>query len=93
MALDNPPPPAAPRASPHPIRRAAVVIYGTFALSIITIPQSLVNWLRDKDTGGVQELALRGAEAIEAASHRAGIDMAYRRARAAFLELTGKEEN
>jgi len=93
MALDNPPRPAAPPASPHPIRAAAVVIYATFALSIATIPQSLMNWLRDKETGSVQELALRGAEAIEAASHRAGIDIAYRRARAVFLELTGKEEN
>jgi hypothetical protein len=93
MALDNPPPATAPPTSPHPIRAAAVIIYATFALSIATIPQSLVNWLRDKDTGGFQELALRGAEAIEAASHRAGIDIAYRRARAAFLELTGKEEN
>jgi hypothetical protein len=80
-------------AAPHPIRAAAVVIYGTFALLIVAIPQSLVNWLQDKEIGTIQGTLLQGAEAMQAASYRAGIDIAYRRTRAVFLELTGKQDN
>jgi hypothetical protein len=77
----------------HPVRTAAVIVYATFLLLILAIPQSLVNWLRDMDASPVQEFALRGAEAVQAASHRVGLDVPYIRARSAFFVLTGKDDN
>jgi len=79
--------------SANPLRAAAVIIYATFALLILTIPQSLTNWLRDMNENPVQQVLLQAAEAVQSASHRAGLDVAYRRARAGFYALTGKEDN
>ena len=76
-----------------PVRTAAIIIYATFALLMLTIPQSLVNWLRDMDENPVQQTLLRGAEAGQAVSRRAGLDAPYRRMRAEFYALTGKEDN
>jgi hypothetical protein len=41
----------------------------------------------------VQQVALRAADAVQSVSQRAGLDIAYRRARAGFYALTGKEDN
>jgi hypothetical protein len=91
---EEPPEAVAPsRASARPLRTAAVVIYATLALLAIAVPQSPANWLRDMKSSAIQETLLRGAEALEAASRRAGIDLPYRRARALFLAFAGKEEN
>jgi len=78
---------------PRPLRTAAIVIYATLVLLVIAIPQSLANWLRDMKSSAVQEILLRGAEGLEDASRRTGIDAPYRRARALFLAFAGKEEN
>ena len=83
--------PATP--DPHPLRTAAIVIYGTFALLVLAVPQSLVNRLNDLDESAPQQIVLRVAEAVQAASHSVGLDRAYLRARAAFLALAGKDEN
>jgi hypothetical protein len=77
----------------NPVRTAAVVIYATLALLVLTIPQSLVNWLHDMEENPVQQVLLPVAEALQAASHKASLDVTYLRARAKFLALTGKEEN
>jgi hypothetical protein len=82
-----------PEPPAHPLRTAATVIYTTFALLIATIPQSLANWVRDKETNPALRALLPIADAVEAASHGAGIDAAYRAARGIFLEWTGKGEN
>lgn len=82
-----------PAGPARPIRTAALVIYGTLALLTLTIPQSLVNWLRDMETNPVEGVVLRGAEAVQAASHAAGLDVPYLRARATFFALTGKDED
>ena len=89
------PPEEAPEAlpPPRPLRTAAIVIYATLALLAIAIPQSPANWLRDMKSSAVQETLLRGAEALEDAARRTGIDVPYRRARALFLAFAGKEEN
>ena len=79
--------------TPHPLRSAAIVIYATFALLIVAIPQSVVNWAEDKEIGPVQQVLLRGAEAVQALSESAGIPVVYREMRAVFLALTGKAEN
>jgi hypothetical protein len=77
----------------HPLRTAAIVIYATFALLIATIPQSLPNWARDKETNPALTALLAVADAVEAVSHRARLDAAYRSVRGVFLEWTGKGEN
>jgi hypothetical protein len=82
-----------PRRAANPVRTAAVIIYATFALLILTIPQSLTNWLRDMNENPLQQACLYAAEAVQSASHRVGLDVAYREARAAFHALTGKEDD
>jgi hypothetical protein len=76
----------------HVVRTAGIVIYATFLLLILAIPQSLVNRLDDMNESAVQKILLRGASAVQAASHAAGLDRPYRRARSVFLALTGKED-
>jgi len=82
--------PAARR--PCPVRTAAAIVYTTFALLILTIPQSLTNWLRDMDENPVQQVVLHAAEAVQSASQRIGLDVPYRAARATFHALTGKDD-
>ena len=84
-------PPRQPAA--NPVRTAAVIIYATFALLVLTIPQSVTNWLRDMDESPLQQACLQAADAVQSASHRVGLDVAYREARAAFHALTGKEDD
>jgi hypothetical protein len=79
--------------SARPVRSAAVIVYATFVLLILAIPQSLTNWLRDMNENPVQQVALRAADAVQSVSQRVGLDIAYRRARAGFYALTGKEDN
>jgi hypothetical protein len=76
----------------RPVRTAAMVIYATFALLILTIPQSLPNWLRDMEENPVQQVLLRAASGVQAAAQAVGLDVPYRRARAAFHAWTGKED-
>jgi hypothetical protein len=77
----------------HTVRVAAVIIYATLGLLILTIPQSLPNWLRDMEENPVQLALLHAADAVQAASQAVGLDVPYRRARAAFHALTGKEDD
>jgi hypothetical protein len=77
----------------NPVRTAAVVIYATLALLVLTIPQSLVNWLHDMEENPVQQVLLPAASGVQAASHAVRLDIAYRRARAAFHAWTGKEDD
>ncbi len=76
----------------HVVRTAGVIIYATFLLLILAIPQSLVNRLNDLNESAVQKILLRGASAVQAGSHAAGLDLPYLRARSVFLALTGKED-
>ncbi len=76
----------------HIVRTAGVVIYATFLLLVLAIPQSLVNRLNDLDESAVQKILLQGASAVQAASRAARLEVPYRRARSAFLALTGKED-
>jgi hypothetical protein len=79
------PPPA------NPLRTTAIVLYATFALLALTIPQSLVNWLADMNGNPVQETALRGAESVRNLSQRAGVATVCQRARDIFIAVTGVE--
>jgi hypothetical protein len=75
------------------VRTAAVIVYATLALLIVTIPQSLPNWLRDMEDNPAQQVLLRAAETVQAASQAVGLDVPYRRARAAFRAWSGKEDD
>jgi hypothetical protein len=77
----------------RPVRTAAVIIYATLALLILTIPQSLPNWLRDREESPVQQVLLHAASGVQAASEAIGLDVPYRRARAAFRAWAGKEDD
>jgi len=85
-----PPPPPAPA---KPLRSTALIIYGTFALLALTIPQSLTNWLRDMEENPVQQVLLHAASGVQAAAQAAGLDVPYRRARAALRAWAGKEDD
>jgi len=80
-----PPPPA------RPLHAAALVIYGTLFLLALAIPQSLANWLRDMNENPVEALALRGAEAWQAAAAKTRLPAVYRRARGVFIAISGVE--
>jgi hypothetical protein len=75
------------------VRTAAVVIYATLALLILTIPQSLPNWLRDMEENPPQQVLLHAAEAVQAVSQAVGLDVPYRHARAAFRAWAGKADD
>ena len=72
----------------NPVLAAALIIYGTFFLLLATMPGSVVSWLRGLNTSGVQQHALRAAEAVETVSDRTGLSAPFLRARAAFLKET-----
>ena len=93
MSDTDPRPEVAPANSMRPVKTAAIVVYATFALLIVAIPQSLVNWARDMNSDVVRLTTLRVAEAIEAGSQAIHADVAYKRARAAFLQWAGKDDN
>ena len=84
---------AARRQGAHPVRTAAIIIYATLALLILTIPQSLPNWLRDMEENPVQQVLLQAASGVQAASELVGLDVPYRWARATFHAWTGKGDD
>jgi hypothetical protein len=79
--------------SARPVRTTAVIVYTTFLLLVLAIPQSLTNWLGDMNDNPVQQALLHAASGVQTASHRFGIDLVYLRARSAFRALAGKEED
>ena len=78
--------------SARPLRTAAVVIYATLVLLVLTIPQSLPNWLRDMEESPPQQAALSVASGVQAAAQAARLDLPYRWARATFQAWTGKDD-
>src|SRR5262249_25183701 len=76
--------------SARPIRTAAIIIYATFALLILSIPQSLSNWLRDMEESPMQQVLLHAASGVQAAAQAVGLNVPYRRVRAALHAWTGK---
>ena len=92
-SADDDPDDERPDAGGNAVRTAAVIIYATFALLVLTIPQSLTNWLRDMDDNPLQQAVLVAADAVQSLSQRVGLDVPYRRARAQFKALTGKEDD
>ena len=78
---------------PDPLRTAMIVIYATFALLAVTIPQSLVNWLGDMRSNPVQEVLLRGAQALQSLAEQTGVATPYRLAHKLFNAATGHDDN
>jgi hypothetical protein len=81
------------RPAGKPLLTAGAVIYGTLALLVIAIPQSVVNRLKDLDAGPLQDALLETAESIEALSVRIGANAPYRRLRRLFLDASGKNDD
>ncbi len=77
----------------RPLGTAAAVIYATLALLALTIPRAVVNWSRDLEPGPLQERLLPAAREVDRLMRSLGIDQPYERARARFLEATGKSED
>jgi hypothetical protein len=75
------------------LRKTAVVIYATWVLLALTIPESLTAWIRDMKSIEVQEALLPAAQALQRIGEESGISVPYTRARAAFLALTSGQTN
>ena len=93
MSDTDPRPAVAPADPMRPVKTATVIVYVTFFLLIVAIPHSLVNWARDMNVDVVRLPALRVAEAVQTLSQAMHADVPFRRARAAFLQWTGKDDN
>jgi hypothetical protein len=74
------------------ITTAAMIIYGTLSIMIFAIPQSISNWLKDRDTMIVRALLLPLANTIETASNLAGVTYPYLYLRKKYLSATGNDE-
>jgi hypothetical protein len=74
----------------NPVLAVAVIIYASYALLALTIPQGPVNWARDFNPGAAQDVILAGVEGLQAISMRLGLDRPYRICRDLFLRATGK---
>jgi hypothetical protein len=95
MSVGSSRPTAAPVGSrvANPIVTIVIVMYATFAVLLVTIPQSLVNWVKDFNPSPAQDVMLSAAESIEAMSSRVGANIPYRIACEVFLRATGKNED
>ncbi len=93
MSDTNQRPDIAPTDPMRPVKTAAAIVYVTFFLLIVAIPHSLVNWARDMNADVVRLPMLRVAEAVQTLSQAMHADVPFRRARAAFLQWTGKDDN
>jgi hypothetical protein len=85
-------PTVAQQSSRQSLRTTALVIYTTLALLALTIPQSLVNWLQDKNSNVLQEKTLEGAKFLQDVSDRTGIAFPFQWCRQVFLAVAGKNE-
>ncbi len=88
-----------PRSSDPPtrevgsLRKTAIVIYATLLLLALTIPESLVSWIRDMKSIEIQEALLPAAQALQRIGEASGISVPYTRAREVFLALTTGQAN
>ena len=78
----------AARTPRSPVFTAALIIYGTLFLLLVTTPGSVVSWLQGLNTNPMQQRALRAAQSVQVVSDRIGLSAPFLRARAAFLEET-----
>ncbi len=88
-----------PRSSDPPthevgsLRKTAIVIYATLLLLALTIPESLVSWIRDMKSIEIQEALLPAAQALQRIGETSGISVPYTRAREVFLALISGQSN
>jgi len=80
-----------PAPTGSPVKSAAIIIYATLLLLVLTIPQSVVNWLQGFNPNPTQQILLAGAQSLRGAIRLTGVDVPYRAARSTFLRLTNKE--
>jgi hypothetical protein len=86
-------PPGAGIPLKRPLLTTSIVIYATLALLMLTIPRSLVNWVKGYEPNNVQIVALQAAERLASASQSIGIDRPFALGREWFLKVTGKRDD
>jgi hypothetical protein len=79
-------PPQPRSSSGNPVRVAAFVIYGTLGLLLLTMPDSVVSWLQDRNANVVRLTASRAAQAVQWVSNTSGLSAPYSGARTFFLQ-------
>jgi hypothetical protein len=89
----DPRPPDPPTREIGSLGKTAVVIYATLFLLALTIPESLVSWIRDMKSIEIQEVLLPAAQALQRIGEASGMSVPYARAREAFLALTSGQAN
>jgi hypothetical protein len=76
----------------RPLATAAVVVYATLELMLFMIPQSLTNWIQDRDSAVTRAVLLPLANAIERTSNMIGANYPYLYLRQKYLSATGKDD-
>jgi hypothetical protein len=92
MGTDSPGISPRPANRPNPVAAIAVIIYASYALLALAIPQAMVNWVKDLNPGTVQDVMLGAAESVQSLATRLAADRPYRIARDMFLSATGKSD-
>ena len=72
--------------SGNPVLVAAFILYGTLILLWVTIPGSVVSWIKGFEDGTMQQVALRMAEGVQAVSGQLGLNGPYLFARRLYLQ-------
>jgi hypothetical protein len=93
MSGDAPPSSDPPTCEIGSLRKTAIVIYMTLLLLALTIPESLVVWIRDMKSTEIQEVLLPAAQALQRLGEETGISVPYTRTRETFLALTSGQAN
>jgi hypothetical protein len=91
--MDTPRSSDPPRHEIGSLRKTAVVVYATLFLLALTIPESLVSWIRDMKSIEIQEALLPAAQALQRLGEETRLSVPYTRAREAFLALTSGQAN
>jgi hypothetical protein len=86
-------PPGAGVPLKRPLLTTSIVIYATYALLALTIPRSLVNWVKNFEPNKAQSVALDATEGLAAVSRSIGADRPFAFGRELFLRVTGKRDD
>jgi hypothetical protein len=93
MLVEPPRSADSPKPRAGPLQTAAVVVYGTLLLLALTIPHSVVDWIRDVKSLEIQEALLPAAEALQRFAQGTGVATPFSRARKLFLALSSNESD
>jgi len=75
------------------LRTIAIIVYVTFAILALMVPQAAVNWLTEFSPNAPRDAAFAVARTVQDISQSAGLDRPYREGRRLFLAITGKQDD